>query len=248
MNGKRIFLLGGKDLEMQAIKKMLSAHEELVVDRSLTWDTAKTSAYKDVFRDNSDKTFVLVELFIDCDIPADALVVDHHNENSHRPSSLEQIAEMLDVSLNRDQQLIAANDRGYISAMREVGANDEEINDIRRRDRLCQGVTEEEELVAATDVAKANIENGVTVVHTSLTKFSPIVDRLIDAKRIIVMSNDELTYYGTDAILLSQAFSEDISKGNAYYGGGRNGYFGFKKGVLSSEQLVNRKKQITATL
>ena len=68
--------------------------------------------------------------------------IDHHNEYCHLPSSLEQVASVLGVELNRKQRLIAANDVGYIPAMKALMATDEEIAEIRREDRRAQGVTE----------------------------------------------------------------------------------------------------------
>lgn len=40
-----IFFIGGKDLEMETIKQLLSAHNQPYIDKNLGWG-AKTSAYE----------------------------------------------------------------------------------------------------------------------------------------------------------------------------------------------------------
>ena len=40
-----IFFIGGKDLEMETIKQLLSAHNQSYIDKNLGWG-AKTSAYE----------------------------------------------------------------------------------------------------------------------------------------------------------------------------------------------------------
>lgn len=138
-----VFLLGGRDLEMITIKRMLidSGFEEpeSIADLNLQWG-AKLSAYQNRF--NDELTFVGIELSQDIVPPPHYINIDHHNENANKPSSIEQIAKLLGIELTREQQLIAANDKGFIPAMEALGATREEIVDIRRRDREAQGVTE----------------------------------------------------------------------------------------------------------
>jgi hypothetical protein len=141
-----VFLLGGHDLEMLTIKQLLIANgfseEKNIADLNLKWG-AKLSEYQNLF--NDDQTFVGIELIQDIDPPPHYLNIDHHNENANKPSSIEQVAELVGIELTREQQLIAANDKGFIPAMEIFGATHEEIADIRRRDRKAQGVTKEDE-------------------------------------------------------------------------------------------------------
>ncbi len=141
-----IFLLGGHDLEMIEIRKILSSNNILCVDNNLQWDNVRISQYKNVLNDHD--YFVGIELQTDIEPPNQYLLIDHHNENAGKPSAIEQVAALLNIQLTRDQQLIAANDRGYIPAMLEMSATPDEIADIRRRDREAQGVTEEDERLA----------------------------------------------------------------------------------------------------
>ena len=76
----------------------------------------------------------------DTDPPTPYTDIDHHNERDHEPASIVQVAELLGVALTRREQLVAANDRGYIPALRAAGATDAEVADIRRADRAAQGV------------------------------------------------------------------------------------------------------------
>jgi len=105
-----VFLLGGHDLEMVTIKQLLFEHGftegKNIEDVNLQWG-AKLSEYKHLF--NDEQTFVGIELEMDIDPPLHYIRIDHHNENSHKPSSLEQLAELLDITLTKKQQLILNN-------------------------------------------------------------------------------------------------------------------------------------------
>ena len=154
---KKLFLLGGHDLEMQEIVKLLqnqkcrqidSSIEEMpdcaYVDKNLSWG-AKLSEYRDVlqrFGDRNDIIIYGIELNEDITPPSNYAAIDHHNERADRPSSLEQVAELFGVKLDRWQRLVAANDKGYIPEMKKMCATDEEIEAIREADRKAQGVSE----------------------------------------------------------------------------------------------------------
>jgi len=83
-----LFLLGGTDLEMVEIKRLLTAHALALgksdTDAELRWG-AKLSNYQNLFNDT--QTFVGIELIQDIDPPPHYINIDHHNENSDRPSS-----------------------------------------------------------------------------------------------------------------------------------------------------------------
>jgi hypothetical protein len=90
-----LFLIGGADLEMLAIKRLLTANGfaegENMADHHLPWG-AKLSNYQNLFNDT--QTFVGIELLQDIAPPPHYINIDHHNENSHRSSSLEQVVEL----------------------------------------------------------------------------------------------------------------------------------------------------------
>jgi hypothetical protein len=86
------FLLGGHDLEMLTIRQLLESYGCSYEDRNLQWG-AKLSTYADIL--NNADHFVGIELIEDVTLPANYTAIDHHNEKSHLPSSLEQLATLL---------------------------------------------------------------------------------------------------------------------------------------------------------
>ncbi len=68
-----------------------------------------------------------------------------------------QIPELLNIELSRWQQLIAANDCGYIPAMLKMDASNNEIEAIRKADRKAQGVTD---MIKAKQAYHGAGENG----------------------------------------------------------------------------------------
>lgn len=240
----KLFLLGGHDLEMKTIAELLTEQRIPYIDAGLTWSNAKLSAYKDVLFDSAGKLLYGVELTTDILLPANYVLIDHHNGQTDAPSSLEQVAALLGVSLDRQQQLVAANDKGYIPAMRALGATDEEVHQIRRLDRAIQGVTAQEERQAEMDVERFRIDKGVIVVQTTLTRFSPICDRLYPTDRLLIYNEQEWTYYGKGIDRLIYQFSLLLEQGKCYYGGGPNGYFGMAQGVHTSLTIIQDVKRI----
>src|SRR3972149_2622914 len=233
---KYIFLLGGCDLEMAAIKELLLKHvdESRVKDKKLTWG-AKLSDYKEYFNERS--TFVGIELTEDTGPPENYIRIDHHNENADKPSSIEQIAELLQIKLNREQELIAANDKGYIPALEKYGATKEEITEIRRKDRAAQGVTEKDEKLAEESLQNLIKDKDITIVKSKTKHFSAITDRLYPCNSLLIYTNNELTYYGKGASGLSGHFSQLIKENKAYSGGGENGFFGIAENALKPGEI-----------
>ena len=68
---KKLFLLGGHDLEMLAIGQMLEGRQDCAVaDRQLRWDNAVLSTYKDILDGNRDCDIYGIELREDMPVPA----------------------------------------------------------------------------------------------------------------------------------------------------------------------------------
>ncbi|MDX9882050.1 MAG: hypothetical protein RBS73_08275 [Prolixibacteraceae bacterium] len=244
------FLIGGHDLEMLTIIDLLKKHlpKNKVFDRGLKWG-ACLSSYQDLF--NSQDVFIGIELKQDIAPPKNYIEIDHHYENSGEPSSIDQIicflkkAYNIEVEVTRYIQLISANDSGYIPAMLAIGATEEEIADIRRRDREAQGATEEDEWLAEKSIKEnLTIEGGITIVKSLTSRFSIITDRLYPYNRLMVYNDNELNYYGKGINQLIRIFEQLISNGDAYHGGGKNGFFGIANGALSSNQIMEIVKQI----
>ena len=110
-----------------------------------------------------------------------AVNIDHHRyateDRWKAESSLEQMAAILCVQLDRWGVLVAANDRAYIPGMKSLGASQEEIAAVRLHDRRLQGVTAREEAQAAGDVSAIEAEKSrglvacrgnITAAHSDL--------------------------------------------------------------------------------
>jgi len=235
-DNKPIFLLGGKDLEMLEIKKILESQDAFYIDRCLSWG-AKLSNYKDIL--NDEQKFYGVELLEDTRLPQNYISIDHHNTDQNKDSSIEQIAKLLNIKLNRFQTLVAINDKSYIKGMKEFGATEVEIDYIRQLDRKVQGVTQDDEDIAEESIKYINLKDNIIVIKTVLNRFSPIVDRLY-GKNILIHNQSHINYYGKNIDKLVSFFSIEIEKGTAYYGGDF-GFFGIN---TNKEKLKEQKKQI----
>lgn len=199
------FFLGGADLEMTTIKKLLDKEDIAYSDAGLSWG-ASTSKYGEEIEKvaKEGKTPVIIELAVDSPVPENTINVDHHNENANKPASILQVCELLDVEPTREMRLVAANDSGYIPAMIEMGATKEEINAIRYKDRASQGITPEQEKQAEEAIAGAKEVFGVTVIRMAHSKTATVTDRLFDPDKpqnIAIFSADgEVNYFGPEDI------------------------------------------------
>jgi hypothetical protein len=169
-----------------------------------------------------------------------AVDIDHHSyrdaDRAHALSSLEQVAAILAAPLSRWRQLVAANDRGYIPAMIELGASAEEIAMVRAQDRAAQGITPRQEARAESDLTDAEwigkrvhvwCPEGVTASHS---------DRLHGrAEESLLESPQECVYYGPrHRTLASLQWPEHTYAG----GNAAAGYFGLvAPGETSRERL-----------
>ncbi len=204
---KYIFFLGGYDAEMVEIKNILEQYSQTYYDKKLSWG-ACLSAYRDeIVGLPSDATPVFIELKPDITSPLNAKIIDHHNERADKDikTPIEQVAELLSIELNRRQQLISANDRGHIRAMRELSATADEIAEIRALDRKAQGITEEDERLAEKSIEKhlEKITDDAVIVNSLTNKTSAVFDRLYDIyKHIFVFTPDgEMNYSGTGEVV-----------------------------------------------
>lgn len=252
LHNQYVFLLGGHDLEMQEIKSILDYNKLAYFDNNLEWG-AKLSDYRSLF--NVSRTFIGIELTQDIDPPQHYIDIEHHNENSHKPSSLEQVIELLksklglEIESTRDLQLIAANDKGYIPAMLQMGATPEEVTNIRHRDRKAQGVTKEDERLAEQSIREnCSNDGGITVVKSLTTRFSTITDRLYPCNRLLIYTDHELTYYGENVSRLILAFKDLIKQQKAYSGGSENGFFGIGFKSLPTNELMKAKNEMISIL
>lgn len=195
-------------------------------NRNLSWG-ARLSSYEDLF--DLDFKFVGIELISDCKPPKNYIIIDHHNEYSSNKSSIEQVADLLNIRLNRYQTLVALNDSGYIPAMLNYGATIEEVSAIRKKDRMCQGVTLEEEKLAEKSISEnMEIISGVPFIKSFTNRFSPIADRIyFEYPQFVIYDDISWFYSGGKAHKLADNFKKEVNVGLAYYGGSAKfGFFG----------------------
>ena len=230
---KKVFFLGGSDLEMQSIKELLEQEAISYVDKELRWG-AKLSSYQKELDEFKEHTIYGIELIEDISPPKNYHKIDHHNASSHKPSSLFQVLELLGKKPTREQELISANDVGHIEAMKCMGATQEEIARIREKDRQMQGLTAKEEQIAIEELKQIKKEQSIYLLQTSLTHFSPIVDRF-EKRPFLIYGEKGLTYYG-DIAFLKENYKEQIEKNQAYHG---RGFFGFDEAYIENIEVEN---------
>lgn len=233
MQVERVFLLGGYDLEMEEIKKILTDNREKYIDKQLSWG-AKVSDYKDYL--NLDETIIYgVELEVDIQVPKNYHEIDHHGLNDHKPSSLEQVAQILDLKLTQKQKLIAANDSRYIGGMKKLCARQKEIDEIRQRDRELQGITRYDEDIAAASVKMSDSN----IIYSITSHFSATSDiAYYSYDNYIIYNYSKVVFYGYQRDQIFKFLdSLSIKKENCYYGGGEFGFVGIKENTLEIKQI-----------
>ncbi len=243
-----LFLLGGHDLEMLEIKELLDKNNEKYLDNNLTWGAQWSDYSTDIEKpENKGKIFVGIELSQKQDMPLDGIDIDHHNFNSDKVSSIEQVSKLLNVELNHWQELVAANDRGYIPGLEQMCATEKEIKKIREADKKAQGVTEVDEKKAKESVEKHKEEIDDFVIIKSLTeKFSTITDLMYGkTNKLIVYNDTSLSYYGPIPKELISHYKNQIETNKAYYGGdNKNGFFGLAKEHWNKNEIEKEKQKI----
>jgi HEPN domain-containing protein len=218
------FFLGGHDLEMLTIRELLEQHAPgRFHDKNLAWG-AKASDYREEIQDvlANSRSPVLIELTLDMEIDeARTIIIDHHGERAgaDKPASLHQVFELM--KLPRDKwtrwfDLVAANDRGYIPAMLETGATQEEIIKVRESDRAAQGITAEEEAEGKKAAADAEVFAGgmLTLARLPHTRTATVTDRLEPAlggagyRNLLVVSPAQVNFFGSGNLVyaLNSAF------------------------------------------
>ena len=237
---KTIFFLGGHDLEMLAIKEVLTVYNQEFLDKELEWDNAMLNKYEKELKEYSEMGYRIygVELRdAGQNLPDNYIAIDHHNQNEDFPSSLEQVCELLGKEMDRRLQLISVNDKAYIPGMVAMGATSDEISEIRHLDRKAQGVTEQEEFEAKRAIEEATIIRGLLCIKSNSKRFSPIIDRIYrKSVRTLVFTDSEFTYYGFGRNIVLEALKNHFPENEFYYGGGENGYLGI--GPCGKENII----------
>ena len=228
---KRVFLLGGCDLEMARIKKILDKYSIKYYNKNLKWG-AKLSDYKDVL--NNKDHFFGIELIKDIKPPKYYTEIDHHNKKKNKQSALFQVLKILNIKPKKIDYLIDANDRGHIKLMKKITKNEKYIKWIRKLDRAAQGVTPIEE--AAAKEIKPKKVGEISVVYFPYPYFSPVVDNL-NFKKLLIYNDNHITYYTTSSKEIENLVKK-YHKFNPYYS---NGFFGFecKNAKEKAKEILN---------
>lgn len=246
---KRVFICPVNDGEAVEIRNLLVDHGEEIIVTHQPWGASWIRLEPEVM----SKVEGLLEskpetIIFGIELSGSALWkgqnIDHHcykdDDRSNPKSSLEQVAEMLGVQLNRYQTLIAINDKGWIPALEKFGASLDEIKIIRVQDRLAQGVTPDQEAQAVADIAVAEWNGRKVIVHCPKGSSSAITDRLY-GQYDECLTVDELLnkwiYFGPRH---KQFYS--LTEGGTEYarwfgGGDTSGYSGVEK---PSEELQKK--------
>lgn len=199
-NSNMVVFLGGMDAEMITIREVLSSQGIPFCDKSLGWG-ASVSAYQAEIAEAqlSGREVVTIELSNDLGLSG-LLEVDHHGDRSSEPAAILQVLALLGMEPTREQELIAANDNGYIPAMMAMGATAVEIAAVRLLDRSAQGITPEMEAEAERAINCLTTANGVTIVKMAHSKCATVTDRLFslsEKQNLLILSEDgESNYYG----------------------------------------------------
>jgi len=237
-----IFYLGGHDAEMIAVKNLIIDYKipnENIKDNDLKWG-AKLSEYKDeLSKLTKEQIPVFIELNLDVDYPSNAIIIDHHNEKAgkDKKTSIEQVADLLGIKLNREQELISANDKGFIWGMIDIGATEEEIQRIRKLDLEKQGVTDEDKVKAkiSVDHFLERISSDMVIINSLIENTTPITEFIYKyyIHIFIITPSNKLYYSGPEKIIriLEDKYSslkKDNSKIETWSGGylPDHGYFG----------------------
>ena len=215
-NREPIFLLGGKDAEMQQIKKRLSENWISFLDKKLAW-WAKIQAYrKEIIQIlKQGKYPIAIELTGAGEKRYKKVgVIDHHWELAAKnQASLLQVLDYIGVKPDLEDELIAANDCGYIPEMLRTlekhGIHDSKeqwkhIEYIRYLDRKAQGITSRHEKEAKEALNKKEVlfDGDFIIVQLPHNKSSLISDELYGSyKNLLVLCEEkELNFFGNGLI------------------------------------------------
>lgn len=231
-NGKRLFLLGGHDEEMEEIKNVLISNGQEFIDKELSWGA---SAYADEIADAKETQLVFVELEIDLQVPVGSVIIDHHGSRAGEPPALIQVLNLLKIAPTRRQVLIGAFDAGYAYGLQAIGASNEEIAaflnvapDLAIKEMLLtvsaeSGVTEDEISEAERAVDNAVSFGDMIIVECAHSKTSLITARLFDHQKeqnILILSRDgEVNYFGNGETVraINDMFKSGWSGGAGLY-------------------------------
>jgi hypothetical protein len=131
------------------------------------------------------------------------IIIDHHSygdlDRNHSLCSLEQMAELLGVSLTPWLQALAINDRAYIYGLSQAGYSLATIKKVRIYDLECQGMTPAFMRMSAKAYQEKQVIGDVTICFLPSLQSSYLVDlhtfdTLESIKDIFVFCYEDRTY------------------------------------------------------
>lgn len=187
--GNRLWVLGGNDGEMEAIKMLLGLAGEKFVQPGQKWGDLRYGA-QDLGL-ISPAYLVFVECRPKGDFGSARLqIIDHHNECAGQPPAVLQVLKILEESglrisdaTRRWVELAAANDTGAYHGLESIGATAEEMQRIRAFTRKAQGITPKHESASRGALVQAQISGRVLVIQGQSVKNVCVVDELYTADR-----------------------------------------------------------------
>ena len=199
-----LWLIPSNDGEAIEIRRLLDEHRQNVIVTQQPWGASWANLEPHI-QAAVAKASVVYAVELSGPAPPNAINIDHHDYSDDHSrmntlSSLEQIANILGIELNRWSKLVAANDRGYIDAMvRELNASPQEIAAVRLADRRAQGVTQEEDSQALRAVLGAQPQGNLWIVPVEGRLHSAYGDYLYsvrNAREWLLQATTEWAYSG----------------------------------------------------
>lgn len=238
---QRIWVVPVNDLEASEIVYLLDQCKEQVILSRQPWGASwaglepQLAEFLALQQADLGSGFDMIGIELQGAGPAGARTIDHHrypsDDRSNSLSSLEQVAELLGVSLNRWQRIVAVNDRAYIPGLRAEIENLEawELREVRLRDRRAQGVTWQHDQCAREVVRLSEHRGGAWWVALSAPANSSISDVLMlerQAEEWVVAAPDNWVYSGPR---VADFWNLPIAEHRWSGGDPRFGYFGVEK-------------------
>jgi hypothetical protein len=139
-----------------------------------------------------------------------------------------------------DQELYKDTIYFLKSGIKNLCATKEEIDDIRKRDREVQGITQEDEFLAKESFEIA-CNNKPNLIYSKTPKFSAVSDlAYYKFDNYVIYNNEKVLFYGYKKENIQEFLkSQDIEESKYYYGGGDFGFVGIKDRVFSEDEIKN---------
>lgn len=260
MASDRLWVLGGNDGEMEAIKTLLGMAGEKWVQPKTNWGDHRFSP-RDAGLGAECSSFAncgfVKIVFVEC-CPAlessNTLVVDHHGQRSGEPPAVLQVLAILEKSglrvsdaTQRWLELVGANDCGAYNGMEGIGATVEEMKRVRAFTRKAQGITSEHESVARTALYNAKQSGRALVIIGTQIKTACVVDELYwqgrcDEEFLIVNSGSfHFSGDGETCRLLKEKFA-------GWAGGAGLGKKGDKRAFWGCNNAASKASEILAEI